>query len=118
MVDSIGDRSGLARAAIEAALKRHAEALGRAEAAGSGPVPGTQEVGKTSFAPSLGEAIRSVDSTVKAGDQLVDDVLAGKVTDFHEAASKLKEAELGMKFALEVRNKFVDAYREIMRMSV
>ena len=30
MVDGIGDRSGLARAAIEAALKRHSEALGRA----------------------------------------------------------------------------------------
>ena len=59
-----------------------------------------------------------MDSTVKGADRLVDDVLAGKVTDFHEAASKLKEAELGMKFALEVRNKFVDAYREVMRMSV
>jgi len=48
----------------------------------------------------------------------VDQVLSGQVSDFHEAASKLKEAELGLRFALEVRNKFVDAYREVMRMSV
>lgn len=115
MVDSIGDRSGLARAAIEAALKRHSEALGRADGAAGAAKP---EGVKGAFGPSLGEAIRSVDSTVKGADRLVDDVLAGKVTDFHEAASKLKEAELGMKFALEVRNKFVDAYREVMRMSV
>ncbi|MEY2745680.1 MAG: hypothetical protein RL112_722 [Planctomycetota bacterium] len=116
MVDGIGDRSGLARAAIEAALKRHSEALGRADGAAK-PASGPGEA-QGAFAPSLGEAIRSVDQTVKSGDQLVDQVLSGQVSDFHEAASKLKEAELGLRFALEVRNKFVDAYREVMRMSV
>ena len=31
---------------------------------------------------------------------------------------KLKESRLAWQFTLEVRNKFVDAYREVMRMSV
>jgi flagellar hook-basal body complex protein FliE len=33
-------------------------------------------------------------------------------------AARLKESELSLRFSLEVRNKLIDAYREIMRMSV
>ena len=42
----------------------------------------------------------------------------GGIQDFHELAAHLKQSELTFKFALEVRNKLIDAYRETMRMSV
>ncbi len=32
--------------------------------------------------------------------------------------TQLKQAELTFKFALEVRNKLIDAYRETMRMTL
>ena len=46
------------------------------------------------------------------------EMAAGGVQDFAELAARLKQSELTFKFALEVRNKLIDAYRETMRMSV
>jgi len=127
MVGRIGQGGNLARSAIEAALKRQAEAASRmkqaANAAGSlSPTQGGVEQasgGKvSSFSTALGEGLSALNSQVQDVDQLPIGLLQGKVTDFHEVAARLKESELSMRFSLEVRNKFIDVYREIMRMSV
>lgn len=127
MLDRIGQGGGgLARAAVEAALKRQAEAVARArQSAQSIPAdlaqrPGQAQdaAGLSDFSTALTRGIGELNSTVTRADQLPVDVLSGKVTDIHEVAARLKESELSLRFALEVRDKFIDAYREIMRMSV
>jgi flagellar hook-basal body complex protein FliE len=126
VVDRIGQGGSLARSAIEAALKRQAEAVARmkqtAEAAAGGAgalAPGGPAApGASDFSTALSEGVSALNSRVRSVDQLPIDVLSGKVTDFHEVAARLKESELSMRFSLEVRNKLIDAYREIMRMSV
>lgn len=122
MVDRIGEGPSQARSAIESALRRHADAVSRAKQAFE---PATAEAASSQSAPAqsgfsnaLVEGIKDVDAQVKRADGLVEDVLAGKVRDFHEVAAALKQSELSLKFALEVRNKFIDAYREVMRMTV
>ena len=118
MVDRIGQGGGsLARAAIEAALKRQAEAVARTQGAAGGPQALAQPEA-SSFSTALKQGITELNSKVQSADQLPTDLLSGKVTDFHEVAAQLKESELSLRFALEVRDKFIDAYREIMRMSV
>jgi len=32
--------------------------------------------------------------------------------------TQIKQTELAFEFSMQVRNKFIDAYREVMRMSV
>lgn len=128
MVDRIGQGGSLARSAIEAALKRQAEAAARMRATAEGAASsfagspgGPQQAASgavSDFSTALTEGLSSLNSQVQRVDQLPVDVLQGKVTDFHEVAARLKESELSMRFSLEVRNKFIDAYREIMRMSV
>ena len=59
-----------------------------------------------------------MDEQVHSAENLPLDLLTGKVDDFHQIAVQLKSAELSFKFAMEIRNKLVDAYREIMRMTV
>ena len=118
MVDRIGQGS-LAKNAIEAALRRQAEAAKRldqraAELSGAKP----EGAGAPAFSASLAQGLQAVDTQVKLGDELAQQVIEGKVTDFAEVAAQLKQSDLAFKFALEVRNKFVDAYREVMRMSV
>jgi len=118
MIDRIG-QSSLAKSAIEAALRRQAEAGKRldqraAELQGGAP----EAVGSQGFATNLAQGLRDVDTQVKLGDDLAQRVIEGKVSDFAEVAAQLKQSDLAFKFALEVRNKFVDAYREVMRMSV
>jgi flagellar hook-basal body complex protein FliE len=118
MIERIGQGS-LARTAIEAALKRQAEAAKRLELIGT-ELDGTkpQAADGQNFASSLTQGLREVDAQVKRGDELAQRVIEGKVSDFAEVAAQLKQSDLAFKFALEVRNKFVDAYREVMRMNV
>lgn len=116
MVDGIGGGSSIARAAIESALKRHSDAVDRATRGLDAST--AKDAAPRNFSSALVDGLKGVDAEVKRADALVDGMISGKVQDFHEVAAALKQSELALKFSLEVRNKFVDAYREIMRMSV
>lgn len=121
--------SDLARAAIEAARRQHGAASRQlaAELPASGPAgaPAAPRVAATATGPegtgfsgALLEQVRDVDQGVRAVERLPLDLISGNVQDFHEVAMKLKQSEMSFRFALEVRNKLIDAYREVMRMSV
>ena len=42
----------------------------------------------------------------------------GQPVDIHEVMLNTEQASLGFSMALQVRNKLIDAYQEVMRMSV
>ena len=69
------------------------------------------------FGESLREAILSVDELQKSSEaaQLAYARKDGNV-DLHDVLIKIEEAEVAFKTMMEIRNKLVDAYREIMRM--
>lgn len=110
MVDQIGG-SGAGRAALEAALERM-----RAKTAGADASRRTADDGE-GFATALKAGVEKVDQTIDRTEGLHLEVLQGKL-DIHEVAAQLKESELSFQFALQVRNKLIDAYREVMRMTV
>lgn len=113
---------GLAKAAIEAALKAQANSAKAIEQRIDGafaPAGGVQEAAaKPDFAETLLNGIKTVDERVRDVDTLPLEVASGKINDFAELAGRLKQSEMTFKFALEVRNKLIDAYRETMRMTV
>ena len=113
---------GLAKAAIEAALKAQANSAQRIEQridGAFGPAGSvTESASKPDFAKTLLDGIKTVDDRVRDVDTLPLEVASGKINDFAELAGRLKQSEMTFKFALEVRNKLIDAYRETMRMSV
>jgi len=123
MLDRIGQGS-LAQAAIEAALRSQAEAASKVQAnalavPSAGP---TVVAGAAGFDGSLTqvlkEGLRAANASVASVDRLGQDMVAGAISDFHELPGRLKQAELTFKFSMEVRNKLIEAYREVMRMSV
>ncbi|QDU70025.1 flagellar hook-basal body complex protein FliE [Engelhardtia mirabilis] len=67
---------------------------------------------------SLREGLTAIDAEVRAVNNMEESVLAGKVQDFHEVAAQIKRADLALSYAMEIRNRLIDAYRETMRMSV
>ncbi len=115
MTQKIGDSASAARTAIESALRRHAEASARVREAA---LTETQSVKGSDFKSALMKGIEEMDANAKSPDSMVNEVVTGNTTDFHAVALRLKESELSFRYSMEVRNKFVDAYREIMRMSV
>ena len=85
--------------------------------------PSSSRVGATDETAGLGsirEGLLAVDREVRAAspESLASDLATGKINDFHEVATRINRARISFDFALEIRNKLIDAYRETMRMSV
>ncbi len=118
MVDSISGGSSLARSAIESALKRHSEAVARAKGGAESVATGSAATQTSDFSSAISDSVKDATAAVNRPDELVSGIASGMPPDFTEAAVALKESALAWQFTLEVRNKFVDAYREVMRMSV
>ncbi len=73
--------------------------------------------GVKSFSEQLGAALGSVEAMQVEGDRQADKLAAG-AGNLHETALALEKADVAMRVAMKVRNKLVDAYHEVMRMSV
>ncbi|MFO7877421.1 MAG: flagellar hook-basal body complex protein FliE [Desulfovermiculus sp.] len=70
------------------------------------------------FGQALEESLRNVDNKLKSASQTQQDVAAGGETSLHEAMVAGQKANLSMRFVLQIRNKAMEAYQEIMRMQV
>lgn len=66
----------------------------------------------------LNDAITDVNNQQVKGYNSMQEIASGKVTNLQEAVQRIEEAELSMKLALEVKNKAINAYKEIMRMQI
>lgn len=71
-----------------------------------------------SFQNMLNQAISEVNDTQVKGYDAMENIATGKVTNLQQAVQRIEEAELSMKLALEVKNKALNAYKEVMRMQV
>ncbi|CAM3573691.1 flagellar hook-basal body complex protein FliE [Arcobacter aquimarinus] len=78
----------------------------------------TSDVSDKSFQNMLNNAISEVNNHQLKGYDSMEQIATGKVTNLQEAVQRIEEAELSMKLALEVKNKAVNAYKEIMRMQI
>lgn len=70
------------------------------------------------FREALARAIRQVENFRLEADQKVERFLAGEGEDLHTVALATQRAELAFELFVQVRNKVVQAYQEIMRMQV
>lgn len=120
MIERIGNDTALAREALRAAQRVVAERATPTRAPEPTPQPaaGATAPQGPDFARALSDGLEAVDGQARAAESMPIDLLTGKVDDFHEIAVQLKSAELSFRFAMEIRNKLVDAYREVMRMSL
>ncbi len=77
-----------------------------------------REEGKgADFSKTLKEAIKKVDSLQKEADEAVKAFASGKV-DLHKAMIAIEKANISFQFMVQVRNKILSAYEEVMRMQV
>ncbi len=77
-----------------------------------------EKTSKTSFKDLLKESIKEVDQVQKAAGKAVESLAVGKTENIHETMIALEKAEISFKMMMEVRNKIVKAYEEVMRMQV
>jgi flagellar hook-basal body complex protein FliE len=73
------------------------------------------ESGGVDFAQELKNALGNVNQMQVESEKAMSDIATGSVKDLHQAAIAIDKAEISMKLMLEVRNKALNAYKEITR---
>ncbi|QEZ88558.1 flagellar hook-basal body complex protein FliE [Aliarcobacter cibarius] len=71
-----------------------------------------------SFQELLNNSLNELNDEQIEGYNAMQGIATGKVTNLQEAVQRIEEAELSLKLALEVKNKAINAYKEITRMQI
>jgi flagellar hook-basal body complex protein FliE len=87
-----------------------AVAVGRQAAAQPSPAVG--------FSTLLSEGVASMDAKVAHADQMVSRFALDDSVPLHQVTIALEEARLSVEFAMQVRQRFVEGYRELMNMQL
>jgi flagellar hook-basal body complex protein FliE len=98
-VGAIGSIQSIAKVAAEAPA---------AKAAGA---PGD-------FASSIARAVEVLDGVQQSAGEQATKLAAGESVDLHDVMIAQEWASLSLDLAVQVRNKLVEAYQEVMRMQV
>ena len=67
------------------------------------------------FSDLLKNALNSVNDAQSEAAGALEQVLSGDSKDIHETMVALQKADVSLKMMLEVRNKILEAYQEVMR---
>jgi flagellar hook-basal body complex protein FliE len=80
----------------------------------------TSEVSKSSagFGDMLSSMIDKVNETQITGDQAVEKLESGDAKHLHQVMIAVEEADISLRMLVQMRNKALTAYEEIMRMQI
>ncbi len=72
----------------------------------------------TSFGNILSDAINITNQNEQEDVAQTVGMLSGDVNDLHTAMLAMEKADISLQFTMQIRNKILDAYNEVMRMQV
>jgi flagellar hook-basal body complex protein FliE len=76
------------------------------------------EGGPATFSQALRDSVAQVNEYQSQADMAIKELVAGRTKNIHETMLAIERADTSLKLMMQVRNKVLDAYREIMRMQV
>ena len=71
-----------------------------------------------SFKQSLTQTVQELDGLQKEADQAIQAMSVGEPKDVHEVMIAMEKAGISLRLMVQVRNKILAAYEEIMRLQV
>lgn len=74
-----------------------------------------------SFSAFFDKAVETLQSTsdqIKVADQMALDFALGKIDNIHDVMIAQEKANVALQYTVQLRDGFLDAYNEIMRMQV
>jgi len=96
-------------------MKSSIDAISALKLQSSNKVTANKESDGGDFLSILKDSIAKVNNDQIEADRAMGDIATGSVKDLHQAAIAINKAELSMKMMLEVRNKALNAYKEILK---
>ncbi len=83
-----------------------------------GPSISTGNNSEKSFAATLKDAVDSVNTAQRESDLKMQELATGKSQNIHETMLAAEKADIALRLMVQVRNKMIEAYQEMMRMQV
>jgi flagellar hook-basal body complex protein FliE len=74
--------------------------------------------GENSFATMLGRMVSDINAQQNTATQTVSALQSGQNVPLHQAVLSMEEANVSFQLMVEVRNRLLEAYQEIMRMQI
>jgi flagellar hook-basal body complex protein FliE len=79
--------------------------------------PTTKEVKNDEFGNLLGDFVKGVNNSQLDSKQMINDFVEGKDVELHEVMVAGQKAKTSLELLMQIRNKTVDMYKELTRMS-
>jgi flagellar hook-basal body complex protein FliE len=73
---------------------------------------------ETSFGETIKKAVSEVNDLQTQADEIANKLAAGEAVEIHQAMIAMQKAVTALQFTVQVRNKIIEAYQEIMRMQL
>ena len=70
------------------------------------------------FGTIIKDAVESINDSQKSAEHEISKAVTGETQDLHKTIIALQTADLKFQLGLQVRNKLIGAYEEVMRMQV
>ena len=70
------------------------------------------------FGSAITDAVKQLNDLQQQADTASFEVATGQSDDLHSALVTVEEASLALELSIQVRNKLIESYQEIMRMQV
>jgi len=71
-----------------------------------------------SFSQLLSDALENVNDLQKKADQASTDLATGRIEDISQVVIAAEKASVALQLTVQVRNKMLESYQEMMRMQV
>ncbi len=99
-------------------LMPNATPLPSATAAGKASELGAAQSPTSSFSSMLGQMVSDINAQQLNASQTVNALQSGQKVPLHQAVIAMEEASVSFQLMVEVRNKLLESYQEIMRMQI
>ncbi len=70
------------------------------------------------FGTFLKDALGRVNASQLEAESLVHDFAVGRDVELHEVVLAMEKADLALQLTIQIKNKVIEAYQELMRMQV
>ncbi|MBI5491407.1 MAG: flagellar hook-basal body complex protein FliE [Deltaproteobacteria bacterium] len=84
----------------------------------TGPAVKTQTGANDTFATALKDSISKVNNLQQEADVAIQGLAKGELNNIHDTMIAIEKANISFNMMVQVRNKLVQAYEEIMRTQV
>lgn len=113
-----GDAESLFTGAMNSAKGPASESRALEEMKNQGIHPSSVADAGKGFSDILQDSVEKVNLYQKQADTAISELVSGRNKNIHETMLTIERADTSLKLMMQVRNKILDAYREIMRMQV